>query len=739
MKKLLTWKKNLVAYLVLLFLLNLFLINLPLANVFGYEFSAINAIAVTLLSGLYSLRFIKTKDSFPQLAGLLRNLLYLLVVPFTVSFINSLLKGFCSFTDGLMFYIIITMPSIIIGAALATVSAALISKFRVIIFILLFLAVALIAALEIYYNPQVYLFNPLFGYFPGTIYDEGLSVSLKLFFYRLLNTLYFLMVLILFYNAIKAKKVGSKILRRLVFAITTAALFYFVISENLGFTTTFAGLKHELPVRLDTEHFTIYADAEIDDNTLKFIAVSQEYFYEKLSVYLQENYNHRIVSFIFASPEQKKKLFGSGNADVAKPWQNCVYVSLENWEISLEHEIAHCFAGNFGWGIFRVAAGFNPALIEGIAEACDGFYDNADIHFLAAAAYQHNFRADISDLFSDFSFFGNVSGLSYIYSGSFVKYLIEHHGIEKVKKYYRTNNFENSFGVNLDEEEKNYILFLSSIKIENRNALANYYFGRQSLIQKVCPRFISGRLESAWEFYYRKDFIEAMSCFNEVLEMSDNFSALIGLSLIYEEMDSVAAAIELLKNNSESFSGSAYEYNLKFRLADLLSLAGEPEKAKGYYKFIAESKPNIRLELLARTRLELLNENMTEYYIKGSDIDKYLLLKKINKTGYSYFSVPLLIELSESLKESYELFLENFEENILVNDFFSAYAVLNLSQYMLKNNDIDNAKKLAALSLRFKDDNLINQMQYENFKKAVWFDDNAENILNGIEISKAVQ
>lgn len=738
MKKKLSWKNFLAIYLAFLLVINLVLLNFPLTAVFGYEFSAINALALSFSSGFYSISFfkLKVKDITPELKELVKNISSFLVLPLLVSIINSLFTGFCSFVDGVLFYLVITAPSIIIGSALGIISVTVISKFRILFFIVLFISVFSIALLEIYFNPQVYLYNPLFGYFPGTIYDEGLSVSFNLFLYRLLNTLFFSAILILFYNSIKTETSTGSHLRRIFLVVITASFFYFFISEPLGFSTTFSGLRDKLPVRIETGHYIIYADSKIDDNTLKFIAVNQEYFYSKLSQYLNVRKENKINTFIYSSAEQKKELFGTGNADVAKPWQNSVYVSLESWENSLEHEIAHCFAGNFGWGIFKVAADFNPALIEGFAECCDGFYDEISVHLLAAVAYQNKYRLDISGLFSDFSFFGSVSGLSYIYSGSFVRFLIEKFNIENVKRFHMTNDFEKSFDVKIEEIEKEYLLFLSSFQINGTEALANYYFGRQSIIQKVCPRYISSRLEIAWELFNKKEYTGAEKYFEDILNKTDNYSALIGLSLIYQEIDSVDSAIELLDKSAAKFNDTAYEFNLKLHIADLLVLSDQLEKAKTIYQVIVESKPGLRLELLACTRLKLLNENLIKDYLKGSDFDKYLLLQEINAEEYSYFSIPFLIELSESLRESYTMFLKNFEENITVDDRYSGYAALRLSRHMLKNLDFINARKLAALSLRFKDDHLLKDFQNENYHKAEWFFFNAEKVLNEMKISR---
>lgn len=738
MKIFFTWKNYLPIYSALLIILNLALINLPLANVFGYEFATINAIAVSFISGIYIISSFKkrSEESKPEIFSLFKKLFLLLLLPFLVSIINSIFTGFCSFWDGFLFYLVLTVPSVIVGTALAIISIAVVSKFRLVVFLLIFISVFFIALFEIYFYPQVYLYNPIFGYFPGTIYDEGLSVDLKLFFYRSLNTIFYSSIILLLYSAIKRGKKKIVVWRRMSFLVFLTVIFYFFISPLWGYSTTFSKLKNELPVQVVTEHFVTYADSEVDESTLKLIALNQEYFYEKLSDYLKEDFEEKINSFIFISSQQKKELFGAGNADVAKPWQNWVYVSIESWEQSLEHEIAHCFAGKFGWGIFKVASGFNPALIEGVAEACDGFYDETDIHFLAAIAYRNNCKIQISNLFSNFSFFGNVSGLSYIYSGSFVKFLIENFGIDKVKRYYQTNDFEHVIGESIDEVEKEYLQFLKSYVELDWKEKSDYYFGRKALIQKVCPRFISDRLKIAWELFNDKKYTSAKNVFEEILEKSDNYSALIGLSLIYEKIDSIEIAAKLLEEEIENFIETSYESNLKFRIADLKIKSGELSEAKELYQDLALTKPNLRLEILAHLRLALLEENFAEKYVTGSELDKYQLLKQLNMNQYEYCSIPIMITLSESLDESYELFISNFKNNFLVTDVYSSYAALKLSQYMLKNFNYLNSIKMAGLSLRFKDDKSSLNLKKENFRKTEWFRKNAQNIINEMKISK---
>ena len=46
--------------------------------------------------------------------------------------------------------------------------------------------------------------------------------------------------------------------------------------------------------------------------------------------------------------------------------------------------------------------------------------------------------------------------------------------------------------------------------------MADYYFGRLSIIQKVCPRFVGDRLNEAYEKLSKKDFAEARKLFEEI-------------------------------------------------------------------------------------------------------------------------------------------------------------------------------------------------------------------------------
>jgi hypothetical protein len=494
-------------------------------------------------------------------------------------------------------------------------------------------------------------------------------------------------------------------------------------------------LKSKLSTRIESEHFIIHADRRIEKDELKLIVLNQEYYFQELQNYFRENPSNKINSYLFFNAEQKKELFGAGNADVAKPWLNCIYISLDSWESTLKHEIAHCFTAEFGTGIFKLASGFNPALIEGVAEASDGFYDENSINYLASLAYQNNYRIDLNSLFSSFSFFGSVSSLSYIYSGSFIYYLISEFGIDKVKQFYKTNDFKSAFGIELSKVTDNYEKFLEKLLPDVNKEQANYYFGRKSLISKVCPRYVAASLQEAWDHYYSNDFYSAEIKFNEIISKDDNYSAIVGLAKIYEDADSIDKAIKLLNSFLKNFDGTSSEFDLKFRLAELYVKNSELTQASDLYNSLANTSSGRRMKLLANTRLALIENGNIIKYVSGSDFDKYTILKELNSKKYFYPSIPLMIDLSLSLGEDYNGFLINFRNDFEVKDELSSYAILKLSEYMLRNFDYANARKMAGFALRFKENENFLRLTEDNYKKSEWFFKFSKQILEQTKFS----
>lgn len=725
-----------VVYLFIIILFDFLLQLFPLTKVFGYEYSAANSIIIVFLTGLFSITTLKknqinekTNKSFLFIWASAFS--FFLVIPPLISILHSILTMACSLKDGALFYIVITMPAVLVGIFLGLTAFSISKKFSVLIFILLFIMILLIPVFEFYFNPQVYFFNPVFGLIQGTIYDEVLKITNKFLIYRILNSLYFgVGGFLLFYSLIKSNKILKWF--TLFFSLIIAAAFIY-ISPSLGYSTTFTKLNNELSNEVITKHFIIHFPPQLNKEKMEAIALYHEYYYSQLKDYFNFGLPGRLNSYIFLDDRQKEILFGTANADMAKPWLNSIFVTSNDYDKSLKHEIAHCFSNGFGESLISLSLLGHPFLVEGIAVAAAPVIDDNTVDYLASLAYRNGFKIDLNSMFNGFSFYTQASTTSYIYAGSFVNYLIKKYGINKFGKLFRGEKFQKVYGKSLNVEGNEYFKFISHYDTTGTMDEAYYYFGRKSIFYKVCPRYISEKLADAWSLYNEENYLEAKKIFRNILDLTDNYSAVIGFVNCNSKLGNKYEAISFLTAKLNSFKKTAYYYNIEFTLADLLSENNEYIKADSLYSEIILQNPSQTLYNLSGLRIELLkNTNLLIPYLEGSDFDKYIIISDYNKSlqSYSYNTFLPMINLSQNLKESYSFFLKRFNKPIEATDYTSCYAIYKLSNFMLLHLDYTNARKAAAMALRYKYDKNLNTLLEANFEKTEWFYYNHSKILD---------
>src|SRR5690606_21136006 len=110
---------------------NLILVHLPLTNLLGYEFSAFNSLLLFFLSGVFTLSWLKNYQAINR--TLIIILIALIFIPFIIITVHSFITQFCSFANGLFFYIVITLPSVFLGFAAALFVHYISRKIRFII------------------------------------------------------------------------------------------------------------------------------------------------------------------------------------------------------------------------------------------------------------------------------------------------------------------------------------------------------------------------------------------------------------------------------------------------------------------------------------------------------------------------------------------------------------------------------------------------------------------------------
>ncbi|MCF8242451.1 MAG: hypothetical protein K9J16_13815 [Melioribacteraceae bacterium] len=711
----------------LIAILNIFLIQLPLTNIVGYEFSVVNAFFLFLLSGFIVIDQFNN-DKTVSINNIYRKvrkpILVFIVLPFLIGITNTIFFEICPIWDGLGFYFVLTIPSVILGIFLATIISNLFQRWRYILFISIFLLVSLSPVYEIFFNPQVYFYNPIIGYFPGNMYDEDVSASIALIFYRFINLTFF--GVFAFYSFGLEKIRFGKIFFIAFFTLFAAV--FSLLKPELGFSTDFSSISKNLTNKIETEHFLILYPDEITPEHAKIIALEHEYYFEKIAEELLVKPSQRITSFIFKDGAQKRELFGAGNADVAKPWLYQIYVNFTNYSATLKHELVHIFAAEFGTTPFLVAENINPAMIEGIAMAIENDYAGNHVHYITALAYKSGYNFPISSLFSGFNFMTQTSSLSYTFAGSFVRYLIDNYGIEPVKHLYSDINFNKHFDRTLDSLQADYYHFLDSLRVTENKNTANLYFGRQPLIRKICPRWSANKLKSAWDLYRRKEFYEANQLFREIYERTKVYNALSGMVFTAIRLDQTEEIETLLLETIPDYDSTSYEFNLEILLSDIFVFNEKYEKADSVLSELIMQNPSrnyTNYGIIKQKVLQILPDS-SQPFIKSASDKKLNILQKIpadfTNPEFLTYSINFVDDTSGynwimSLSEKFSYYSEA-----------ECYFAYRFSEFLLNQSEIDQAKSFAVKSLNYdwnwNDQHILTQ----NLQKLNWFDNFADQI-----------
>ncbi len=112
-----------------------------------------------------------------------------------------------------------------------------------------------------------------------------------------------------------------------------------------------------------------------------------------------------------------------------------------------------------------------------------------------------------------------------------------------------------------------------------------------------------------------------------------------------------------------------------------------------------------------------------------------MILKKLNKESYNYFSIPAVVNLSGAMNENYESFMKQFLRPLKVSGLPSAYALLKLSMYMAENSDLCGAAKIAEIAESFKADKDMHEIAEENSIKLNWLCSNFREVLEKTKIN----
>lgn len=649
------------------------LTQVPLFNYLGYEFSAAMTIPVALISGMLTLLFLKEHRAKPLTR---RTWLYviidyihvnflLLLIPLIVITLNAFAVKNCNYTKGLAYYLLLPLVTMIFSVSLALVIGSFFRWSKTMFVLTIFGLLSHIVVIT-YFQPQLFAYNFILGYFPGITYDETFGDVKTLLVYRQFTLIASLLLILIFvvglsvvsprepllknFSSLKSTIRQHKVLWSCIaVAVLTLTAGHLYRSE-IGIEHSADDIRRALGRRSESEHFIFYYTAS-DYSMPEMIRrkAEAEYHYHVASSRLEINdgSKKKIEVYLYPTSLSKQRYIGTLNTNIAKPWKREIHLTSATFDGSFRHELIHILAAEFGFPIIRAST--RMAMNEGLAVAIDWEPGLFTPHQYAAALLREKSLENVAAMFSLAGFAAQSSSYAYLVTGSFCKYLIDRFGINRVKRAFPNGNFLTVFGENLESLVKDWKVFLRTIDATEIPAeTVKGYFFSPSIFYKTCAREVAEKNQRAVQALRVKEYGSAEIEFMASYEDAPTAYALRGMmqSLIAQKKyrEAIAKYDELPEASLLRLNPS-----LLFLAAEAYLLHGNSEKALVIYSKISQMNFSEGFIEAAALRRQMIREQMDSgklfslFYSGMEDSVKMLFLKNELQKHKESTALPYLL------------------------------------------------------------------------------------------------
>ena len=607
--------------------LALVLANVPLFNILAFEFCAVMALSISFVGAHVTLTVLRQMKRKPDvLTGSPRQIVMrcfwealifnvgLLGLPLGIILLNAFRVENCNFGEGFLFFLILSVISCVYTTAAGVFFGFWIKKrWLAYLAYLGYLFVSCIpVVVNLIFHPPVFAYHATFGYFPGPIYDFVIPITNTLLIARAETLLWALLFLGLTINLcevsrdtglmpqLRWRKLFDPLAGRVgLYLLVIGLLSFQFYAGALGIRPTRDDIARQLGSLRETAHFEIFYAPELEAE-IERIVEDCEFQYSQLSEYLDPDgtmQSRKVRAYIYASPEQKKRLIGARGTSVEDPFGHGFHIHAQGFPHPvLKHELAHVFT--VPWSPVKVS--LKIGLHEGIAVAADWDEGKLTGHQWTKAMRQMEIAPPLSSVMG-LGFWGHAGSQSYLLAGSFVRFLVDTYGIDKFKRAFPTGNFVKHYAKDLLALEAEWIKFLETVPLRDDDvAYATYRLKRQSVFEQVCAHEMAALRDTAWQAYYRKNFTTAMETFEVMLsDEPDNLSTLWGLMYTAYRMLDYDKALSLATRiaNKEDTRFSPEAMLLK---GDIYWLRGEYEQAINAYTAVETEHETIERRRIKR-------------------------------------------------------------------------------------------------------------------------------------------
>ncbi|RYZ39657.1 MAG: hypothetical protein EOO71_19225 [Myxococcaceae bacterium] len=510
------------------------LVLLPLFGVPGFELGLALAISVGLLGGgtgiaaAHQERRILTgalpRPPLAEAAGLpgtavgralgasLVLNLGVLIPPFVCALLFARFRTACDPFELAGFYPLLTVPSAVLASAAGVFLGFSTARPRGAagLYALLLLLSLVVTVVPIVFGPQVFAFNVFLGHLPGPLYDEALQMTAALGWFRVETLLWAggfaaLALALLDVRTGRLTLKGARVGGLGLVALCAVGIWMLEArAPQLGLRMTDAYLAEQLGGVRETEHFVLHYPRGKAREDVDRMARDLEFRYAQTARFLGVAPTERVRVWLYRSEDEKQRLVGAGRTQFAKPWRTELHIQDKPFPHSvLHHELAHVMAAPAGAGFFRVTTrlGVWPLMgvIEGLAVAADDpVQGELTLHQWAAGMRRQGLAPDMRDLMGPKGFYQSAPARAYTVAGSFLRYLADTYGADKLRAVYAHADFDAAYGQPLDALVTEWERTLDALPLD-ASTLARAFarFRAGSLFSRACAREVARLSDSA--------------------------------------------------------------------------------------------------------------------------------------------------------------------------------------------------------------------------------------------------
>lgn len=646
------------------------LVFVPLLGLPGYELSEALALGVGLLGGLTGMsaafaerNLVQAVDPRPPralradsalvstwraiTAAAMVNALAL-APPLVAALVFAAAKTPCDPFAGIGFFPLLALPSAVLAAAAGALCAfaARGPVGAAVRYGLLVAASLAVTAWPLLAGPQVYAYNHFLGHLPGPVYDEVLSWGPPLLWFRaqtlLLSALAWL--LCAFFLDMKEGRFTRPHFRpgsiALLLLVAGAAFLLEEQGPQLGFRMSDAALRERLGGRRESEHFVLFHPRTADRLEIDRWVRDLEFRHAQLTRFFGQAPSEKLSVYLYRSAADKRRWVGAASTQFAKPWRYELHVNQAGFpHPALKHELAHLMAAPFGSGPFRICARLgvwpNMGVVEGLATAADDPVGELTLHQWSAGMREQKLMPDVRTLLGPEGFYAAAPARAYVAAGSFLRWLADTHGTEKLRQLYARADFDRVYGQPLEALVTEWELFLDSVPVDaTAQSQAFARFRQGPVFTRACAHEVAA-LEAEADQELAADADRALALYRRcrTLQPQEPTFAL-GEAAALTRVDRKVEALQVLRALLPTVEGRpSLEGDVRMALADLAMQRGEPQEAQVQLAALLRLPVSAAVERTARVKqaalaTPLAGRALWAYFQPGDDEVKLLLLKE---------------------------------------------------------------------------------------------------------------